>query len=89
MARAYTWAMRPPATPSGWLLGTIAQFDALTDLANLVIARLTEAAADGNSAASNEIIRVRRGLREVDPRDATSVTTFASSLSQRAAELGP
>lgn len=82
-------AMRPPAIPSGWLLGTIAQFDALTDLANLVIARLAEAAADGNSAASNEIIRVRRGLREVDPRDATSITTLASSLSQRAAELGP
>ncbi|WP_141935730.1 hypothetical protein [Microbacterium sp. SLBN-154] len=81
--------MRPPATPSGWLLGTIAQFDALTDLTNLVIARLTEAAADGNSAASDEIIRVRRGLRKVDPRDATSATTLASSLSQRAAELGP
>ncbi|WJL97054.1 hypothetical protein QSU92_07785 [Microbacterium sp. ET2] len=81
--------MRPPAIPSGWLLSTIAQFDALTDLANLVIARLAEAAADGNSAASNEIIWLRGGLREVDPRDATSITTLASSLSQRAAELGP
>lgn len=81
--------MRPPATPSGWLLGTIAQFDALTDIANLVIARLTEVAAAGNAAALNEISGVRRQLREVDPRDATSVTTLASSLSRRAAELEP
>jgi hypothetical protein len=81
--------MRPPATPSGWLLGTVAQFDAFTDLANLVIARLAEAAAEGNSAALNEISGVRRELQEVDPRDAASIATLASELSRRADELEP
>lgn len=81
--------MRPPATPSGWLLGTVVQFDALTDMANFVIAHLMEAAAEGNSAVLNEISEVRRELRQVDPRDAASITAVASELSRRAVELEP
>ena len=81
--------MRPPAPPSGWLLGAVAQFDALTDVADLVIARLTEAAAEGDPKAVNEIVEVHRQVREVDGRDEASITALSSALSKRAAELTP
>jgi hypothetical protein len=81
--------MRPPAPPSGWLLGAVANFDALTDLADLVIARLAKAAAEGDARALDEIVEVHRQVREVDGRDEASVTALSSALSERAAELSP
>jgi hypothetical protein len=79
--------MRPPAPPSGWLLGAVAQFDALTDVADLVIAQLANAAAEGDANALDEIVEVRRQVREVDGRDEASITALSSALSERAAEL--
>lgn len=81
--------MRPPASPSGWLLGAVAHFDALTDVADLVIARLANAAADGDATALEEIAEVRRRLREIDGRDEAFVAALSSALSGRAAELTP
>jgi hypothetical protein len=81
--------MRPPAPPSGWLLGASAQFDALTDVADLVIARLAKAATEGDPKAAAEIVEVRRQVREVDGRDEASITALSSALSERAAELSP
>ena len=86
---AYTGAMRLPASPSGWLLGAVAHFDALTDVADLVIARLASASAEGDATALDEIAQVRRRLREIDGRDEASVAALSSVLSRRAAELTP
>jgi hypothetical protein len=81
--------MRPPAPPSGWLLGAAAHFDALTDVADLVIARLAKAAAADDTTALDEIVEVRRQVREVDGRDEASITALSAALSERAAELSP
>lgn len=79
--------MHPPATPSGWLLGAAAQFDALTDLADDVIARLAGAARDGDASAVDEIADIRRRMRTLDGLDDSAVAALATKLTQRAMEL--
>lgn len=75
--------MHPIAKPSGWLLGAVAQFDSMTDLADRVIAQLA------TRGATAEIVELRRRMREVDGRDEGSVTALAAEFRQRASELAP
>lgn len=73
--------MYPIVLASGWLLGAIPQFDAMTDRADHVIARLT------TLSEADEIVLIRRRVREVDPLDEASVTELSEALAKRAAEL--
>lgn len=73
--------MHPTTTPSGWLLGAVPRFDAMTDHADQVMALLAML------GQTDEVVELRTRVRHVDPLDDESVIALADYFAKRATEL--
>jgi signal recognition particle GTPase len=62
-----------------WLVGDVAAFDSARDLGDRVIARIAGRTSTDESLGE-EIVKVRRVLRGLDPRDADAVAAAVDEL---------
>ncbi len=69
-----------------WLVGDVAAFDSARDLRDRVIAR-TAAQTTTNESLADDIVEVRRVLRELDPQDPDAVAATVDELRAREAQL--
>jgi hypothetical protein len=69
----------PRNDSSAWLVGDVAAFDSARDLGNRVIARIAGRTSTGESLAE-EIVRVRRVFRGLDPLDADGLAAAVAEL---------
>lgn len=69
-----------------WLVGDVAAFDSARDLGDRVIARIA-AQTTTNESLADDIAKVRRVFRDLDPQDPDAVASAVGELRAREAQL--